>query len=155
MSSGRECLYIDGVTRLFALLSVLVAACVFSTTAVAHKRPPMQHFTIFGDSVASALDWVPTAKAEIEKGNRVTFELHPCGRLWTAGCLANGQHSLRVHLIDRAWHTQLGQQQPARMGVHPADGHGAQAHAGQHADGRAPKAGTTQLAHDVATVGAR
>jgi hypothetical protein len=79
------------VTRLFALLSVLVVAGVFSATAVAHKRPPMQRLTIFGDSVASALDWVPTAKAVVEKGNRVTFELHPCGRLSTPGCLANGQ----------------------------------------------------------------
>jgi hypothetical protein len=51
----------------------------------------MQHLTIFGDSVASALNWVPTAKAVVEHGNRVTFELHPCGRLSTRGCLANGQ----------------------------------------------------------------
>jgi hypothetical protein len=76
---------------LFALLGVLVAACVLAATAVAHKPPPMKHVTIFGDSVASALNWVPTAKAEVEKGNRVTFELHPCGRLSTPGCLANGQ----------------------------------------------------------------
>jgi hypothetical protein len=47
--------------------------------------------TIFGDSVASALDWVPSAKAEVKKGNRVTFELHPCGRLSSPGCLGNGQ----------------------------------------------------------------
>ena len=73
---------------MFVLFGGLVAACVFSATAVAHKRPPMQHVTIFGDSVASALNWVPTAKAEVEKGNRVTFELHPCGRLTTPGCIS-------------------------------------------------------------------
>ena len=61
-SNDRQALYIVGVTRLFALLSVLVAAAVFSATAVAHKRPLMQRMTLFGDSVASALDWVPTAK---------------------------------------------------------------------------------------------
>lgn len=77
--------------RLFALLSLLVAACVFSAAAVANKPPPMQRITIFGDSVASALDWVPTAKTVIERGNRVTYELHPCGRLSTPGCLTNGQ----------------------------------------------------------------
>jgi len=79
------------VTRLFVLLGGLAAACVLTASAAAHKRPPLQHVTIFGDSVASALDWVPTAKAEVQKGNRVTFELHPCGRLSTPGCLANGQ----------------------------------------------------------------
>ena len=79
------------VTRLFALLSVLVAACVLAETAGAHKRPPLKHVTIFGDSVASALNWVPTAKAVVERGNRVTYELHPCGRLSAPGCLANGE----------------------------------------------------------------
>jgi hypothetical protein len=44
--------------------------------------------TIFGDSVASALNWDSTAKDEIEKGNRVTFELQPCGRLTTPGCFS-------------------------------------------------------------------
>jgi hypothetical protein len=82
---------LSAVTRLFVVFSGLVVACVFSATAVAHKRPPLQHVTIFGDSVASALSWDPTAREVIEHGNRVTYELHPCGRLWTAGCLANGQ----------------------------------------------------------------
>ena len=77
------------MTRLFVVLSGLVVACAFSATAVAHKRPPLQHVTIFGDSVASALTWDPTAREVIEKGNRVTFELQPCGRLSTPGCLVS------------------------------------------------------------------
>jgi hypothetical protein len=76
---------------LFVLFSGLVAACVFSAAAVAHKSPPLKHVTIFGDSVASALNWDPTARGVVETGNRVTYELHPCGRLTTPGCLANGQ----------------------------------------------------------------
>ncbi len=44
--------------------------------------------TIFGDSVASALNWDPTAREEVEKGDRVTFELQPCGRLTTPGCIS-------------------------------------------------------------------
>jgi hypothetical protein len=79
------------VTRSFVLLSALVVACVFSANAVAHKRPPLQHVTIFGDSSAAALNWDSTAREVVERGNRVTYELQPCGRLATPGCLANGQ----------------------------------------------------------------
>jgi hypothetical protein len=43
--------------------------------------------TIFGDSSAAALNWVPTARQVIERSNRVTYELQPCGRLATPGCL--------------------------------------------------------------------
>ena len=43
--------------------------------------------TIFGDSVASALNWDATARDVLEQDNRVTFDLAPCRRLWTPGCL--------------------------------------------------------------------
>ena len=75
--------------RSLVLLSgLVVVACLLSANAVAQKRPPLKHVTIFGDSVASAFDWVPQAKAVVEKGNRVTFELQPCGRLSTPGCIS-------------------------------------------------------------------
>jgi hypothetical protein len=74
------------VRRLSVLFIGIVIACLVTATAVAHKRPPNQHVTIFGDSVASALNWDPQAKAEVTKANRVTFELQPCGRLTTPGC---------------------------------------------------------------------
>ena len=76
------------VPRLIALFGALIAACMLSAAAVAQRHPPLQHVTIFGDSVAAALTWVPTARAVIEKGNRVTLELHPCGRLATPGCIS-------------------------------------------------------------------
>ena len=60
--------------RLFVLLSGLAAAALLSANAVAHKRPPLQHVTIFGDSVASALNWDPTAREVIERGNRATYD---------------------------------------------------------------------------------
>lgn len=82
---------LGAVTRLFVLLVGVVAACVLSASAVAHKRPPLQHVTIFGDSSASVFEWDPPARAVLEKGNRVTYELEPCGRLTTPGCLGNGQ----------------------------------------------------------------
>ncbi len=57
-------------------------------TAGAKKRAPLQHVTIFGDSVASALNWDPTARHVIEQGDRLTLELQPCGRLTTPGCFS-------------------------------------------------------------------
>jgi hypothetical protein len=75
------------VGRAFLLLAAVVAACAFSATAGAGKAPaPQKHVTIFGDSVAAALDWDPTARHVLEHGNRLTLELAPCGRLWTTGC---------------------------------------------------------------------
>jgi hypothetical protein len=77
------------VRRSFVVLIVLAAVCAFSASAVAHtNRARLQHVTIFGDSVASALNWDTTAKNEIKKSNRVTFELQPCGRLSTPGCFS-------------------------------------------------------------------
>lgn len=76
--------------RLFVLLlGGFVLACVLSASAVARKSPPLQHVTIFGDSSAAALNWDPPARAVLEKGNRVTLELQPCGRLTTPGCLVS------------------------------------------------------------------
>jgi hypothetical protein len=76
------------VTRLLVLLGGVLVAGLLSATAVAHRRPPLQHVTIFGDSSAAALNWDPQARAAVEKGNRVTLELQPCGRLTTPGCFS-------------------------------------------------------------------
>lgn len=77
------------VTRVFVLLGgFAAAACLFSASAVANRRPPLQHVTIFGDSSAAALNWDASAREEITKANRVTFELQPCGRLSTPGCIS-------------------------------------------------------------------
>lgn len=75
--------------RSLVLLVGLVVACLFSANAVANKHPRLQHVTIFGDSSAAALAWDSAARAEVEKGNRVTLELQPCGRLATPGCLVH------------------------------------------------------------------
>lgn len=66
----------------------IAVACLLAGNAVARKHPPLQHVTIFGDSVASALTWDPPALDEIEKGNRVTLQLQGCGRLATPGCFS-------------------------------------------------------------------
>jgi hypothetical protein len=75
------------VRRLLVLLSGLAVAGLLSANAVAHK-PRLQHVTIFGDSSAAALNWDSTAREEVTKANRVTFELRPCGRLTTPGCIS-------------------------------------------------------------------
>jgi hypothetical protein len=78
---------VPGVRRSLALLATLALACVLAATAGAGKRR-LQHVTIFGDSVAAALDYVPTAKKVLARGNRVTLELAPCRRLTTRGCFS-------------------------------------------------------------------
>jgi len=93
------------VRRLLAVLGgLLLAACLFSATAVAHRRPPLQHITIFGDSSAAALNWDSTARNVLLKSNSVTFELEPCGRLSTPGCLGNGQPPSTLSLVRQLGH---------------------------------------------------
>jgi hypothetical protein len=79
---------LKAVKGLLVVLSGVLVACVLSASAVAHKRPPLQHVTIFGDSSASALKWDPAALQQVEKANRVTLELQGCGRLTTPGCFS-------------------------------------------------------------------
>jgi len=75
------------VRRSLVLLTGIVAACLLSASAVAHQQTlPQKHVTIFGDSVASALKWDAEARAKVEHGNKVLYELQPCGRLATPGC---------------------------------------------------------------------
>lgn len=74
--------------RVLALLSAIVVCCALIATAGAAKSRPDQHVTIFSDSVGAALDWDSTAKRIFEQGNRVLYELHPCGRLVQPGCIS-------------------------------------------------------------------
>jgi hypothetical protein len=76
------------VGRLLVSTVVVVLCCAVASGASAAKRRPQQHVTIFSDSVGAALDWDSTAKRIVEHGNRVLFELHPCGRLVQPGCIS-------------------------------------------------------------------
>lgn len=75
--------------RPLGLLGTGVLCCVLAATAAAGARRPQQHLTIFTDSSGAALGWDSTAKRIVEHGNRVRFELHPCGRLVQPGCLTS------------------------------------------------------------------
>ena len=74
--------------RSLALLAAALIGCAVVTTAAAGKQPPDQHLTIFSDSSGASLGWDSTAKRIVEHGNRVRFELHPCGRLVQPGCIS-------------------------------------------------------------------
>ena len=78
-----------GISRGILTLAVVVgcAALVAGAASARHRRT-LQHVTVFGDSVAAALDWDSTARRVLSSGNRVTLDLAPCRRLWTAGCLS-------------------------------------------------------------------
>ncbi len=73
--------------RSLALLGAVVLCCLLSATAAAGKARPDQHLTLFSDSSGASLGWDSTAKRIVEHGNRVLFELHPCGRLVQPGCI--------------------------------------------------------------------
>jgi hypothetical protein len=75
------------VGRSLALLTAAVLGCAVVATAVAGQKRPDQHVTIFSDSSGASLGWDSTAKSIVERGNRVLFELHPCGRLVQPGCI--------------------------------------------------------------------
>jgi len=74
---------VRGILTLFA---VALGCAVLAASSAAQSKQ-LQHVTIFGDSVAAALNWDTTARDVLEQDNRVTFDLAPCRRLWTPGCL--------------------------------------------------------------------
>jgi hypothetical protein len=68
-------------------LLAVTLCCVLVAGASAAKTRPLQHVTIFGDSVAAAFSWDSTARQVLARGDRLTLSLSPCGRLVQPGCL--------------------------------------------------------------------
>jgi hypothetical protein len=75
------------VSRLLAPSLVVALCCAAVSAASAAQKRALQHVTIFGDSVAAVLTWDPTARLVLTRGDRLTLELSPCGRLTQPGCL--------------------------------------------------------------------
>ena len=73
--------------RFLAFLGVLALCCMVAATAIAGETRPNQRVAIFSDSSGASLSWDSTAREIVERGNRVRFELYPCGRLVQPGCL--------------------------------------------------------------------
>jgi hypothetical protein len=91
------------VGRLVASSVVVALCCALASTAFASKRRPLQHVTIFGDSVAAAFNWDPTARQVLAQGDRLTFDLSPCGRLVQPGCITPPPPSVlkEIELLGR------------------------------------------------------
>ena len=91
------------MSRLLAPSLAVALCCVVASAAPAAAKRPMQHVTIFGDSVAAAFTWDPTARTVLTQGNRITLDLSPCGRLTRPGCLTPPPPSVfrKVELMGR------------------------------------------------------
>jgi hypothetical protein len=76
------------VRRLVVSSLAVALCCALASAAPAAKKRPLQQVTIFSDSVGASLNWDSTAKKIVERGNRVLFKLHPCGRLVQPGCIS-------------------------------------------------------------------
>jgi hypothetical protein len=89
--------------RLVVYALVVSLCCEAASAATAAKKPPLQHVTIFGDSVAAAFTWDSTARLVLERGDRLTFDLSPCGRLVQPGCMTPPAPSVlkKVELLGR------------------------------------------------------
>jgi len=91
------------VGRLLVASLAVVLCCAVAPGASAAKKRPLQHVTIFGDSVAAAFNWDPTARQVLAQGDRLTFDLSPCGRLTQPGCITPPPPSVlkEVELLGR------------------------------------------------------
>ena len=89
--------------RLVASSVAVALCCALASTASASKKRPLQHVTIFGDSVAAAFSWDPTARKVLAQGDRLTLDLSPCGRLVQPGCITPPPPSVlkEVELLGR------------------------------------------------------
>jgi hypothetical protein len=76
------------VARLLVSCVVVALCCALASGAAAAKKSSLQHVTIFGDSVAAAFEWDPSALKVLERGDRLTLDLSPCGRLTQPGCIS-------------------------------------------------------------------
>jgi hypothetical protein len=88
--------------RLISPLAVALC-CALASAASATARTPLQHVTIFGDSVAAVFTYDSTARTVLTQDDRVTFDLSPCGRLTQPGCISPPPPSVfrKVELLGR------------------------------------------------------
>jgi hypothetical protein len=83
-----------------------VAAAVLLVPA-AGAKPPL-HVTFVGDSVPASLDYVPSAKAVMERGMSLTLDLKVCRRLIAASCPYKGKAPTTALEAVRSYGQSLG-----------------------------------------------
>jgi hypothetical protein len=73
-----------------AVCGLVVASLPTLTADGASSSPP--RVTMFGDSVADSLQYVPEARQLLENGLELRLEIVPCRRLVSPGCAYQGTH---------------------------------------------------------------
>jgi hypothetical protein len=92
-----------------ALVTLLVAIAVASPAAQGADAAAGPRVTLFGDSVADALNYVPEAREFLARDIDLRLELSPCRKLVPEGCAYMGTRPPSVLSIVRAsTHSQLG-----------------------------------------------
>jgi hypothetical protein len=86
--SAEQARRVWGVRRALGFLVAVSLGCALAATAAAGGRGTLQHVTIFGDSAAATLDYVPAARRVLARGNRLTLDVDECRRLAARGCFS-------------------------------------------------------------------
>src|ERR1700761_6522063 len=94
--------------RAIVLLAALVVVVVVASASA--QPAQIQHVTVIGDSVASAISVDQTATILVKQGVDADLELAPCRRLEGIGCPeANGTRPPSAVQLIQSMGSQLGQ----------------------------------------------
>jgi hypothetical protein len=88
--------------------SALLALAFVLLAAPAAGAKPGLHVTFVGDSVPASLDYVPTAKAVMQRGMSLTLDLKVCRRLVAASCPYKGKAPTTALQAVRSYGRSLG-----------------------------------------------
>jgi hypothetical protein len=94
-----------------ALVAVLLAVAALSSAAHGAGTAPATgpRVTMFGDSIADSLNYVPEARAILGEGIDLRLELAPCRKLVPAGCVYQGARPSSVlDIVKDSTLAQLG-----------------------------------------------
>ena len=94
-----------------ALVALLLGIAGFSSSAHGAERTPGSgpRVTMFGDSIADSLSYVPEARALLVDGVDMRWELAPCRKLVPIGCAYMGERPPSVlDLVTNSTLAQLG-----------------------------------------------
>src|SRR6186997_401548 len=85
--------------------SILAAVAIVLLAVPAAGAAPAVHVTFVGDSVPASLDYVPSAKAVMQRGMSLTLDLKVCRRLVTASCPYKGKATTAVEAVRSYGHS--------------------------------------------------
>jgi len=88
--------------------SILAAVAIVLLAVPAAGATPAVHVTFVGDSVPASLDYVPSAKAVMQRGMSLTLDLKVCRRLVTASCPYKGKAPTTAVEAVRSYGHSLG-----------------------------------------------